>query len=88
MLRRVLAEIHQAPGPLTLAELSRRTGVEPGALDGMLRWWERRGRITAGEPALPATCRGTICGDACPGIDACPYIARLPLTYAVPDSGS
>jgi hypothetical protein len=83
MLRRVIAEIEQAAGPLTLAELSRRTGVEPGALDGMLRWWERRGRIEAAETTLPVSCSGTVCRDACTGLDACPYIARLPRTYSL-----
>ena len=45
MLSRILKGFEQARGPLDLNELSRRTGVERSALDGMLEFLVRKGKL-------------------------------------------
>ena len=45
MLSRILKEFEGAEGPLDLNELSRRLGVERSALDGMLEYLVRKGRL-------------------------------------------
>lgn len=45
MLQQVLEALEQAPGPLSLDELSQRLGVERGALEGMIAFWVRKGRL-------------------------------------------
>jgi hypothetical protein len=60
MLRQILAEFHQAAGPLCLDDLSRKLDVETSALDGMLQTLVRAGRLlelaptTSGCAACPA----------------------------------
>ena len=45
MLSRILQEFERAEGPLDLNELSRRLGVERSALDGMLEYLVRKGKL-------------------------------------------
>ncbi len=45
MLSRILKGFEQARGPLDLNELSRRMGVERSALDGMLEFLVRKGKL-------------------------------------------
>jgi hypothetical protein len=45
MLSRILKEFEGAKGPLDLNELSRRLGVERSALDGMLEYLVRKGKL-------------------------------------------
>lgn len=88
MLREVLQAVEAADGPITLNELSRRLDIDPGVLDGMLAHWSRRGRVTVDTQAGIA-CAGTTvavrcsCGSGEPGA-ACPFMARMPRTYIVP----
>jgi len=45
MLSRILKEFEGAEGPLDLNELSRRLGVERSALNGMLEYLVRKGKL-------------------------------------------
>ncbi|HMQ34433.1 MAG TPA: FeoC-like transcriptional regulator [Chloroflexaceae bacterium] len=58
MLHQVLQALETAPGPVSLDELSRRLGVERGALEGMIAFWVRKGRLREG---------GGPCASAAPG---------------------
>lgn len=58
MLHRVLQAFEAASGPLSLDELSRELGVERGALEGMIAFWVRKGRLKES---------GGACGSAGPG---------------------
>jgi hypothetical protein len=56
MLHQVLYEFENAAGPVSLNDLARRLKVDRGALDGMIQFWVRKGRIkdsyVANSPAL------------------------------------
>lgn len=83
MLHRVLQEIEQADGPITLAELSRRLNIEPGALQGMIDFWVQKGRLQ--DTAAPAADGGGMhhCGTkSCGGPETCAYIAKMPRTIS------
>jgi hypothetical protein len=87
MLRDVLRLIETAGGPITVAELSRRLSVDPGALEGMLEFWARKGRLAV-EGGTAAACSGSCMAGAshcggCSGAAGCPFMARLPRSYAI-----
>ncbi|MCS6841955.1 MAG: FeoC-like transcriptional regulator [Roseiflexus sp.] len=85
MLYQVLEVIEQANGSVSLAELSQQLQIEPGALEGMIAFWVRKGRL---KEATIAGCgggsRGCICG-AYP--NGCIFSAAGPrvITLASPD---
>ncbi|OAN45129.1 hypothetical protein A6A03_15540 [Chloroflexus islandicus] len=45
MLYQILEILEQAEQPLSLAELSQRLQIEPSALEGMIAFWVRKGRL-------------------------------------------
>jgi hypothetical protein len=45
MLHQVLHALETASGPVSLDELSRQLGIERGALEGMIDFWVRKGRL-------------------------------------------
>ncbi len=45
MLRQVLTAFEQSHEPISLDELSRQLGIERSALDGMIAFWVRKGRL-------------------------------------------
>lgn len=80
MLNRLLRELAQIDGPIDLRTLARRLDVEPGALAGMLQFWERKGRLRdarliEGQPG-PACHSG--CGSCPAGPNGCPFIINTP----------
>lgn len=87
MLREVLKTVEEAGRPITLTELSSLLNIDPGVLDGMLEHWARKGRLVV-DGRSAATCSGSCvaascrCG-ACSGVSGCPFMARLPLSFAV-----
>lgn len=87
MLREVLRIVETADGPISLADVSKQLGIDPGVLDGMLDYWVRKGRLVVDNRSA-ASCH-TACLDAgcgcgsCSGVDGCPFIARLPKTYSI-----
>jgi DNA-binding Lrp family transcriptional regulator len=86
MLTQVLTEIQQANGPITINELSRRLGIESSALQGMIDFWVRKGRLRDDDAAVAeeGACGGGSCGDNCFGLSACPFTAKMPRSYSIP----
>ncbi len=86
MLKRVLQEVEATNGPIHTAELSRRLGIERGALEGMIAYWVRKGRLLDGEEAgqvcSPAAGH---CGTTCSGVANCVFIAKMPKSYSLPE---
>jgi hypothetical protein len=86
MLNQVLNEIENARGPITIHELGHKLEINPAALEGMLEFWVRKGRIQNDEQA--ASCESGIssCGSSCSGTSNCTFIAKMPKTYSIPSS--
>lgn len=86
MLWRVLHEFGAASAPLDLNELSRRLGIDRSALDGMIEFWVRKGRLVddaAGGAAATAACAGHGCGGHCPSAAHCPFTMTMPRTISL-----
>ncbi len=86
MFWRILHVVEAAQGPLDLNELSRRLGVERSALDGMIQFWVRKGRliddaVVAGQGA--AVCASHACGRGCPGPQHCSFALKTPRTITL-----
>jgi hypothetical protein len=87
MLRQVLQEIKAAPSTVNLNALAHKLGVERSALEGMIQFWVRKGRLQDDDQAAAAAlqmCNGSSCGPSCAGAQGCPFIVNLPRTYSVP----
>lgn len=85
MLRELLRLVETAEGPISLADLGRRLGVDATVLDGMLQYWVRKGRLVMDGHSGGVACTGGCasmggCG-SCSGVTSCPFVARLPITY-------
>ncbi len=88
MLQRVLEEIEQSQEPLNLADLARRMGIEQSALEGMIEYWVRRGRLKDDRHSAEEAyilCSGRVCGtgSSCPGPQECPFIITAPRTFSL-----
>lgn len=98
-LRRLLQEITEASGPVSLDQIARRIGVGTDEAEAMVGYWVRRGRLRVEDlaPGCPATgCGG--CGQA-PGerggcavprrsrSGAAPQVITLLTPRAKPDTG-
>ncbi|NOK61835.1 MAG: helix-turn-helix domain-containing protein [Chloroflexi bacterium AL-W] len=76
MLRQVLEALEQAQGPMPMDELSRQLGIERSALEGMVSFWVRKGRLTERNAA---TCSGH-CGSSCGEDSTCVFASTGPRT--------
>jgi hypothetical protein len=89
MLNQVLQEIANANEPLSLTVLSSRLGVERGALEGMLDYWVRKGRLK--DDDVHADRRdgqgGGSCGPTCGGANSCSFVAKMPKSYSLRRGG-
>lgn len=87
MLQQVLTEIRASQGTIRLDELSRKLGVERGALEGMISFLVRKGHLRDEEEHDEALlCEvGSICssGGSCPGPQECPFVMKMPRTYSL-----
>jgi hypothetical protein len=84
VLKQVLQEIESSHGPLSLDDLSRQLGVERGALEGMIDFWVRKGRLKEDYAvALQGLCPGAECGSACPGAESCQWVTNLPRSFSL-----
>lgn len=63
MLDEIMKEVESADGPLTVKDLARRLGVEEGALEGMLAFLERKGRLSIYRPGPCEACGLVSCRD-------------------------
>lgn len=87
MLNQILHEIENTRGTINISDLSRKLGIERSALDGMMAFWVRKGRLRDDDADLAAampTCASTSCGGSCIGMAACPFVAKMPKTYSIP----
>jgi len=87
MLNQVLQEIKFAQSVLNLSDLSHKLGIEHSALDGMIQFWVRKGRLRdddAESAAVMSKCSPPSCGGSCTGKTVCPFVAKIPKTYSIP----
>jgi hypothetical protein len=84
MLRQVLQELESATGPVELNALSRKLGVERGALEGMIEFWMRKGRLKdAYALATEGTCVSDDCAVTCSDAHHCPLVTKLPRSLSL-----
>lgn len=83
MLHQILHEIENAHGPQTINELSRKLGMEPNALEGVLQFWVQKGRIQMDEANSSSNNVNMGCGKSCSGTPECVYIAKMPKTFSL-----
>jgi len=80
----VLDAIKNAGGPVSLSRLGHELNIEPDALQGMIDFWVRKGRLRV-QGALPGSATGcTLAGCAsCPveGPESCPVLLHMPRRY-------
>lgn len=87
MLTQVLLEIESAQNSLNLNELSHKLDIDRSALDGMIQFWVRKGRLRDDDAELAAVmnaCSPPSCGSSCTGKAVCPFVAKMPKTYSIP----
>ena len=84
MLREVLQAIETADGPVHVGALSQQLQIDRSALEGMIDYWVRKGRLQASRTA-DSVCAPTAghCGGGCTGAAVCPFIARMPKSYII-----
>ncbi len=49
MLKQVLAEIQNANGKLDMRQLSKKLNISPSALEGMIEFWVKKGKLSLDE---------------------------------------
>ena len=85
VLDRVVAELGSAEGPISLSDLAKRVGVARSALDGMLAVLVDKRRLTrSGSETSPGgfACTGTACSTTCVGLEDCPFVADVGVTWS------
>ncbi len=84
MLNQILQEIEGARGSITINELSRKLGVEPNVLEGMIQFWVQKGRLQSDDDQISdmnCTCgTGT---SSCAPVSDCVFIAKMPKSYSI-----
>lgn len=73
----VLQALEEANEPLSLRQLSRQLHIEAGALEGMLMFWVRKGRLRV---VQEVACNTSLCG-TCPIAAGCLTASRLLRRY-------
>jgi len=82
MLRQVLHEIESANAPITLQTLGRRLAIEPSALQGMIDFWVRKGRLRDDDAVDNCATSGG-CGTSCGGATGCAFVVETPRSYSL-----
>jgi Mn-dependent DtxR family transcriptional regulator len=72
MLDEIMKEVENSKGPLTVKELARRLDVEESALEGMLEFLERKGKLSVYRPEDRCEECGLISCTSCVFKSACP----------------
>jgi hypothetical protein len=83
MLQLILQEIELAGGTINLVDLSRKLDVDPGALEGMLEFWVRKGRLRNSNQGGKFCSTSTACGGTCGGAQGCPFVIQMPRTFSL-----
>lgn len=71
MLREIL-DVFEQVGPMSLAEMAKRTGIEKSALEGMIQFWVRKGKLRE------------VCGTDCASCSihgSCPLVFTMQRRY-------
>ena len=82
MLQQVLHEIENANAPITLQTLSHRLAIEPSALQGMIDFWVRKGRLRDDDAVDDCSMSGG-CGGSCGGATGCAFVVDTPRSYSL-----
>ena len=82
MLRLVLETIESSKGPIHTAELSQQLGIERSALEGMIDYWVRKGRLYDSEGSTCAPGMGH-CSSSCSGAANCAFVVKMPKMFEV-----
>lgn len=84
MLHQVLQAIEEAQGPLNLADMARTLGVDQSALEGMIAYWVRKGRLedTQAQESCRCSCSTSSCGSSTE-VGACAFVGKMPRTYVL-----
>ncbi len=75
MLDEIMREVENSKGPLTVKELARRLDIQEGALQGMLDFLDRKGRLSVYRPGEGCeecgvvSCAACVFGASCPRKD-------------------
>jgi len=88
MLNQVLKEIQNSKNGLNLNELSHKLNTDRSALNGMIQFWVRKGRLVDDDTEEVASCSSDVhgsCGSSCPGADSCPFVMEMPKSYSLKD---
>jgi len=86
MLKQVLHEIEQARSSISISELSHRLGVEADALEGMIQFWVRKGRLKVDNDVNGgANCSCGTGANNCAPVSDCIFIAKMPKSYTIQD---
>ncbi len=85
MLQQVLNEIKAANGVINLNDLAKKLGIDRSALDGMIQFWVRKGRLKEDDinSEMPDACTSTACSSSCSGPKECPFVMTMPRTYSL-----
>jgi hypothetical protein len=86
VLDQLVDELRAERGPVRSSDLARRIGVSEPALDGMISVLTAKGVLITPYGSMlgeSIACAGVTCGATCVGLDECPFIADLPMTYAL-----
>jgi hypothetical protein len=73
-LREVLDRFGHQSAPVSLKQMAREMGIEPGILHGMIDYWVRKGKLRE-VSSTSANCQ--TCGIK----GACPFVVALPRYY-------
>lgn len=86
ILDQLIDELRDAGGPIRSSDLAHRIGVSESALDGMIGVLAAKGVLTSPSDPMQGeaiACSGVACGSNCVGLEACPFVARVPDTYTL-----
>lgn len=81
MLQQILQAFEAAREPLNLTDLAAQLQIDPGALDGMITYWIRKGRLKELQPG--GSCGDAACGPSCAGGASCPFTGKMPRTIVL-----
>jgi hypothetical protein len=79
MLHTILDAFESRDLPVNVQTLSLELEIDAAALEGMLEFWVRKGRLAKRTPAMPDC---ALCNSICRDDSSCPLMASLPVTYA------
>lgn len=83
MLHQVLQAFETATGPVSLDELSRELGVERSALEGMIDFWVRKGRL---RDRVSGMCNAATCSGCAARDGGCVFDRAAPRTIVLSEN--